>query len=437
MNTISINFDNLSGIIKPMHAVNNAPCVPVNRSGMFDKLKEASVPFARLHDTGGRYGGSRYVDIANVFPNFDADENDPASYDFAFTDVLLSELKKYDIQPFYRLGCTIENMHYIKAYNILPPKDFEKWARICEHIIRHYNEGWANGFHMGIEYWEIWNEPDNEPEIKDNPMWKGTAEQFFEMYDITSKHLKNCFPHLKIGGYGSCGFYALSDKDFSETAHSSTRVGYFIDFLNSFLAYIKANGSVLDFFSWHSYAGVKDNVLYAEYARKKLDEYGYTDIEIFLNEWNPGIAHRGALVDASNILAMMCALHETPTDMLMYYDASVSSSYCGIFNPLNDNIFKAYYAFYTFGKLYCMGHKAHTEICADNIYALAAAGNGKKAFVITNQNDFAISLKVNIQGANAENAKVYATDELHEFDEISDRADVLEIPAYGIRYVEF
>ena len=37
---------------------------------------------------------------------------------------------------FYRLGHRIE--HEVKKYGTLPPKDFKKWAVICEHIIRHY-----------------------------------------------------------------------------------------------------------------------------------------------------------------------------------------------------------------------------------------------------------------------------------------------------------
>ena len=28
---------------------------------------------------------------------------------------------------------------------MLPPKDYAKWARICEHVVRHYNEGWGWG----------------------------------------------------------------------------------------------------------------------------------------------------------------------------------------------------------------------------------------------------------------------------------------------------
>ena len=63
-----------------------------------------------------------------------------------------------------------------------------KWAEICEHIIRHYNEGWADGFYYNIEYWEIWNEPDN------SQMWTGTPEEFYELYRVAANHLKSCFP---------------------------------------------------------------------------------------------------------------------------------------------------------------------------------------------------------------------------------------------------
>jgi len=39
-------------------------------------------------------------------------------------------------------------------------------------------------------------------------MWTGTAEQFYELYDVTAKHLKKCFGDtIKIGGYGASGMY--------------------------------------------------------------------------------------------------------------------------------------------------------------------------------------------------------------------------------------
>ncbi|MGN0180203.1 MAG: hypothetical protein ACI4DY_12345 [Monoglobaceae bacterium] len=436
MCNIDVDFGKICGKVKPMHAINNIPTVPTTSEEMYQRINAANIPYSRLHDTGGAYGGSRYVDIANVFPDFDADENDPKCYDFAFTDVLLQNMTEHNIKPFYRLGATIENYHKIKAYNIYPPKDNEKWARICERIIRHYNYGWANGFHMNIEHWEIWNEPDNEPVIEDNPMWKGTREEYFKLYKTTATHLKKCFPDLKIGGYSSCGFYALSDNDFSEIAHSSTRVDYFIEFFLDFLDYARKNKLPLDFFSWHSYAGIKENVMYALYAREKLDEYGFNDCEVYLNEWNPGTANRGTQKDASDILSMMCAMQDTPTDMCMYYNTLLTSSYCGAFNPITFDVLKAYYAFYVFGRLYKLHNQVECRVDGENVYALAATDGSEKGIAIANNSDTAINIKVRIKGTDAVKSRIYATDENNDFNEIPSSCDKIEILPYGIIYVE-
>ena len=376
---MNINFTTPTGKIKPMHAINNAP-MHWTFCDTFHYLTEAKIPYSRLHDTGGLMGGGIFVDIENIFPLFHADPEDPKNYDFGFTDHLLKELCAAGVKPFYRLGCTIENYHpSIGPRRSIPPTDPHKWAVICEHIIRHYNEGWTDGYRMDIEYWEIWNEPDNEPVAAENPMWKGSMEEYFTLYEVTANHLKACFPHLKIGGYASCGFYEILNT--SAAAHSgvSSRTGYFIEFFEKFLAHITTEGheAPLDFFSWHSYAGIRENIAFAAYAREMLDKFGFTETESILNEWNPGIHRRGTLADAAYIGSMMVAMQNASVDLLMYYDGSMESSYGGMFNPLTRTPFKAYYAFYGFGQLFGLGYQYPIEGAeygrvTDTVYALAA-----------------------------------------------------------------
>jgi hypothetical protein len=436
MNTVSIDFEQQIGKVKPMHAVNNMQSVPYDMYGGFEKFEKAHIPYSRLHDTGGGFGGSRYVDVANIFRDFDADENDPESYDFAFTDVLLSAMCERGVKPFYRLGATIENRHKIKAYNIYPPADFAKWARICEHIILHYNEGWANGFHMGIEYWEIWNEPDNQPLIEDNPCWKGTKEQFFEFYRVASTYLKKKFPHLKIGGYASCGFSALTNT-FIKSANSSPRTEYFLEFFEDFLKYAKENSCVLDFFSWHSYAGVEKNIIYAEYAKERLNAYGFKDSLVFLNEWNTGNINRSLPRDAADVLSMMIAMQSTSTDMCMYYNAWEHSTYCGIFNPVDHGVFKTYYSFFIFGQLFAMKNQCYSRVSGEKIFAMAAKGEGKMAFAIVNDSENEQTVELSVKGAALEDGKVMATDSEHDFDRIEPLSKTVTLPPFSIRYVEF
>ena len=86
---LQFDFEKKRGKIKPMHAVGQPPlAIGVNEieSDMFHFLKEANIPYSRMHDVGGAFGGNMFVDIPNLFRDFDADENDPDSYDFIFTD---------------------------------------------------------------------------------------------------------------------------------------------------------------------------------------------------------------------------------------------------------------------------------------------------------------------------------------------------------------
>ena len=156
-------------------------------------------------------------------------------------------------------------------------------------------------------------------------------------------------------------------------------------YLNGFLEYSRANGVILDLFSWHSYADVTDNVKYAEYARQKLDSFGYRETEIYLDEWNPGVEQKGLLRDAANIAAGMCLMQGTPTDMCMYYDAQITSELCGMFDFVAHDVYKAYYAFYAFHKLYVLGREATSNSNMEGVYCCAATDGNSAGLLIVNQ----------------------------------------------------
>lgn len=397
MNTIKIDFSNTVGKIKPMHAVGQPPMGIGDdgvHGGMMRYLKEANIPYCRMHDVGeGFFGENLYVDVPNLFRDFDADENDPAAYDFAFTDNLFATMHKYGLEPYFRLGVTIENAHMIKAYRIFPPKDFAKWARICEHIIRHYNEGWADGYHYNIKYWEIWNEPDNEESIELNNMWKGTAEQYYELYTVTAKHLKACFgDSIKVGGYASTGLYLgfMDLNEDSEITHWEERAIYHTKFLRGFLEAVKRENAPLDFFSHHSYMTVAMTCKVQAYAERLLEEYGFGDVEIHLNEWNTDRTRemRGTSHAAANSAAMMIAMQHTKMSVMCYYDARFGTCvYGGLFNPLTAEPFCTLYSFVAFGELYRLGDEVSVEGACDRLYAIAATDGEERAVLITNTGD--------------------------------------------------
>ena len=88
---VQVDFLQSMGKVKPMHAVNNGPVYKFaadQRITNIDAFREAGIPFARNHDASfcATYGGSHTVDVHAIFPDFDKDPYDPASYDFAITD---------------------------------------------------------------------------------------------------------------------------------------------------------------------------------------------------------------------------------------------------------------------------------------------------------------------------------------------------------------
>ena len=367
-----------SPFIKPLHGVGQPPFVGVDFSRIRRWLTPAGIPFSRLHDVGGCFGNNLFVDIPNLFRDFDADPADPASYDFTFTDLLLKALTDAGVEPFFRLGVTIENYARFRAYRIHPPKDFSKWAEICAGVVRHYNEGWADGFHYNIRYWEIWNEPENHVDPKLNEMWTGTAEQYYELYDTAAKRLKAEFPEIRVGGYASCGFYALKNP-------GDPRSDYFLSFFDGFLDYIRAHGSPLDFFSWHSYAGIEETAEFARYARRKLDEAGLTDCETTCNEWNPSHELRGTFRHAALICGWMLRMQNEPVDSAMFYDARFGLSvYGGLFDPMKDETYPAYDAFLAFNELYKRGRQLPYETGIPGVYGVLAEGEDDRCLVIAN-----------------------------------------------------
>ncbi len=384
-NTIKLDFNSSCGPMKPLHGVNNSRID--YRGEALPEFVEAGIPFCRLHDTGGAFGGSHFVDIPNVFPNFDADPEDPASYDFAFTDVYFKSLTASGTKIFYRLGITIENNFRIKAYHIAPPKDYAKWAHVCEMVVRHYNEGWANGMQLGIEYWEVWNEPENPP------MWSGTREDYFELYRVTANHLKQCFPNIKVGGYAGCGFYSLNRT----TSQNDFYIG-FLTWFNDFLKFVTSpeTSAPLDFYSWHLYTDdPHEIIIHAEYVQRRLDAFGLTETENIFDEWNlmyhptrngENIHELQRTMEGAAFTAASFALMQySPIDKAMYYDALPTRTYGSFYLFPQMKVSQAGSTFAQFNKLYKLGTAVNVSVAGDkNVYAVAAKGDAGRAALIVN-----------------------------------------------------
>lgn len=383
METIKFDLNKNAGKFKAMNATNGGPWHKRHANDQwrsnFEAYKAARIPYSRNHDSnlcGSTYGGPYAHDISVIFPDFDADVNNPASYDFACTDESILTTLEAGTQTFFRLGQCIE--HQIKKHHSLPPADFVKWAEICEHIILHYNYGWANGFELNIQYWEIWNEPDLDADDSPNKRtWGGTEAQFFYLYEITAKHLKKRFPDLKIGGP------ALAWNE---------------QWAEEFLSEMQKRKVEIDFFSWHIYCTEpKYLVEKAERIKKLMNVYGYEKNESILNEWNYikgwtkdyvySLKAIHGIKGAAFIMACMSEAQKSSIDMLMYYDTR-PSVFCGAFDYYTYEPLKGYYPLYWYGMFYDMRYEARCDAQPENVYTLCGVDeNGKSLAVITYYTD--------------------------------------------------
>ena len=415
METLRFDLSKPCGSFKPLNATNGGPwynrmASDQKRSNIKD-YKAAGIPYSRNHDSGvcGIYGGPYSHDITNIFPNFDADENDPLSYDFACTDDSILNCLEAGTKTFFRLGQTIE--HQVKKHGTVPPKDFHKWARIAEHIIRHYTEGWADGFALDMPYWEIWNEPNlDRDERKDKRCWGGTSREFFDFYEIAAKHLKKCFPHLKIGGPAAAG---------SESYEWET-------WIRTFLSEMQKRKVEIDFFSWHQYDTTPEGIIrQSEIVKKLLIEYGYGNAESICNEWNYmkdwkdtlySIQCIHGLKGASFLASLMCLAQRSTIDMLMYYDTR-PSVFNGIFDFYTHGRLKGYYPMLWYSFFYQTEYEVRAENDCEGIYSLCGVDREGKItamFTYYSDDDNAPQKRMAADFGRDAKFEVYLLDETHD-----------------------
>ena len=91
-------------------------------------------------------------------------------------------------------GSQYNDVHKGMAY---PPKDYKKWAEVVYQWVRHCVEKYGRA-EVETWIWEVWNEPDIG-------YWKGTPEEFHQLYDYAADAVKRALPTARIGGPETTG----------------------------------------------------------------------------------------------------------------------------------------------------------------------------------------------------------------------------------------
>lgn len=358
---ITVDFASVTGRIKPLHGMCNGPLSPgTDLSDLFAKM---GVPRVRFADAGGKQSGI-FVNVSNIFPDISADEYDPANYRFAPTDALIKAAAASGADIVYRLGESDNGWLYAL------PQNAEKWARVCVNIIRHYNDGWADGVHLGLRYFEIWSRPDTMPDL-------GNAA-VFGFYEKVAHGIKSYDPDLQIGGMGFADYGAMARE---------------------FIKFCKKKQAPLDFVSICAFGQTPELALAgAGKLSAYLQKSDMAHLPVHISEWNcyaPDSAicspaekqaryeqmHSlaGATFCASALLKMQ---RMQGIESAAYYDAQPEvSPTCGICDRYG-NPSKPAYAFAAFDALYRQGDEVFCEALGNGVDAVASLGERAGAVMV-------------------------------------------------------
>jgi len=373
---VQIDAGKVIGEIRSFQGLNGPPSpVMAGLPNLVDQYRDLGVDQVRTHDFMGpgeidsrydyrdvnlvslipdpaqRIGVVKAGNESILFPHWNADPEKPESYRFGPTDRVIAAIRESGAEVYYRIGRSW-------GADTDPPADDDKFANIVKHIAMHYNQGWSNGFHDNIRYWEFWNEPEG--------FWGGTPEQFYSIYEKTARALKAVDPNLKVGG------------DAQARPHGAG------PWREGLLDYCAVRRVPLDFFSWHTYAFSSadpyDVVRLGKEMRQSLDTHGFPQAESILSEWNISydftVQEAADLQSAHNaafVGAVLTYLQDASVDHAHFYRGD--AAWMGLFD-LNGYYYKPAYVFKAAGQM--LNTPVRTAVTGADTFGFAVlAGKSK------------------------------------------------------------
>ena len=183
-------------------------------------------------------------------------------YNFQYVDELFDKLLEIGVRPFVEFGfcpgdlaTTRETVFWWKGHGS-PPKDYDRWTELIRRTVEH----WIGRY--GLDevrewYFEVWNEANLWP------FFQGTRSQYFQLYEVTARTLKEIDSALRVGGPGTSNFVpdARFDGETEDTACYETvlraedldALDWRPVWIESFLEFCRQRDLPVDFVSCHPY----------------------------------------------------------------------------------------------------------------------------------------------------------------------------------------
>lgn len=135
-------------------------------------------------------------------------------YDWTITDRIFDAYLARGVRPYVQLGFMPQALstkpepyrhHWTPQakYDTIylgwtaPPKDYAKWGELCYQWTKHCVEKYGRS-EVETWWWQLWNEPNIG-------YWKGSAAEFYKLYDHSVAGVRRALPTARIGGPETAG----------------------------------------------------------------------------------------------------------------------------------------------------------------------------------------------------------------------------------------
>jgi xylan 1,4-beta-xylosidase len=269
-----------------------------------------------------------------------------AEYNFTYIDMVLDDYQSMGLKPFVELGFMpgelasgSQTIFYWKG-NTTPPSDYHKWADLVTATIQHWIKRYGREEVITWPF-EVWNEP-NLPGF-----WKGAdMEEYFRLYEVTSKAVKECDSRIKVGGPAICG---VDDERW----------------LRSFLEFCSNNKVPLDLVTRHAYATeLPDNVGHYQYQKLRTPEG-------FLSELKESRRIIDSFPEYKGMEMHITEFNTSYTPLNPIHDTNLNAAYIArLLSEMGDVC--ASYSYWTFGDVFEEAGVAYTPF--SGCFGLVANG---------------------------------------------------------------
>jgi xylan 1,4-beta-xylosidase len=248
--SIQVHADQRDGQLKPIwnyfgYDEPNYTYAPNGKKLLGELAALSPVPVhIRVHNllTTGDGSASLKWGSTNVYTE-DAEGN--AVYSWTILDRIFDTYLVLRIKPLVQVGFMPEALsthpqpyrHNFPQSTIFtgwayPPKDYQKWADVVYHFACHLRDRYGEA-ETKTWLWEIWNEPDID-------YWKGTAEEYFKLYDFAAAAILRALPGASVGGPDTTGPASPKAADFLRKflEHCAHEHNFATDKIGSPLAFI-------------------------------------------------------------------------------------------------------------------------------------------------------------------------------------------------------